>query len=304
LLDDDRCSLRWWITDKEENLTQIPPLFMDTVVAVGNRATDGSVSWVASGFFFGTWQRDLADGVKQFRTYLVTNRHVRELVSKPVLRANPQGVAPAREYELDPDGWVDHPDSEIDISVAGVPMTALQNEGVQVAFFENISHCCPTDKMTERGISEGDGVFLLGFPMSLVGGPRNAVIVRQGCIARVQDAISGVSKSFLIDGYVFPGNSGGPVFTRPIPTGIVGTINPSQAYLVGIVSSYLPYTEVAVSQQTRKPRIVFEENSGLSEVFPVESIQQTIDHYETLYPMTEDPADSSGPSSGERSVDG
>ncbi|MEN6615143.1 MAG: hypothetical protein ABFD12_01160 [Syntrophorhabdus sp.] len=38
--------------------------------------------------------------------------------------------------------------------------------------------------------------------------------------------------------------------------------------LVGIVSSFIPYREVAVSEQTRRPRIVFEENSGLANLVP------------------------------------
>jgi hypothetical protein len=126
------------------------------------------------------------------------------------------------------------------------------------------------------GISEGDGVFLLGFPMGLVGETRNVVVVRQGSIARIRDCLELKAKDFLIDCAVFPGNSGGPVVTRPEITAIQGTKPASAAHLVGIVSSYLPYQDVAISRQTRRPRVIFEENSGLASVFPVDYIEEIV----------------------------
>lgn len=42
------------------------------------------------------------------------------------------------------------------------------------------------------------------------------------------------------------------------------------------MKSYVPYTDMAVSSQTRKARIVFEENSGLTAVEGVDAILQTI----------------------------
>ena len=43
-----------------------------------------------------------------------------------------------------------------------------------------------------------------------------------------------------------------------------------------MVSSYLPYREIAVSTQTERPRMIFEENSGLSIVVPHDQIQETV----------------------------
>jgi hypothetical protein len=39
----------------------------------------------------------------------------------------------------------------------------------------------------------------------------------------------------------------------------------------------VPYIDVAISTQTRRPRVTFEENSGLTEVHPVDFIEETID---------------------------
>jgi S1-C subfamily serine protease len=105
---------------------------------------------------------------------------------------------------------------------------------------------------------------------------RNYVIARQGSIARISDVLDGASTTFLIEAMVFPGNSGGPVVNVISNNCLQGTKAQTRTYLVGIVRAYLPYTDVAVSQQTGQPRMVSQENSGLAEVVPVDYINETI----------------------------
>ena len=81
----------------------------------------------------------------------------------------------------------------------------------------------------------------------------------------------------LVDVLVFPGNSGGPVIICPSNLAIRGTKTIERADLVGIVKEYVSYTDVAISQQTRRPRIIFEENSGLAVVESVDSIMETVE---------------------------
>ena len=76
---------------------------------------------------------------------------------------------------------------------------------------------------------------------------------------------------------IFPGNSGGPVINKPEVISIEGTSSVPSPYLIGIVSSYLTYTDTAVSKQTGQSRVVFEENSGLAVVIPADYILETID---------------------------
>jgi hypothetical protein len=226
-------------------------------------------------------------------SYLVTNKHVIADLSQPVFRANPQRTDSAREFELslkDPGSgeqmWVGHKDPDVDVVVTGLNVEYLQSEGIILRFFTSDRLAYTSAEMVEEGVSEGDDVYLMGFPMSLVGGPRNAVIVRKGCVARFQDIASGASKSFLLDGYVFPGNSGGPVVIRPQLLGITGTKNVSRSFLIGIVSSYIPYVDVAVSQQTKRPRITFEENSGFTQIFPVEAITEATQEFARRFPLS------------------
>ena len=43
-----------------------------------------------------------------------------------------------------------------------------------------------------------------------------------------------------------------------------------KAWLIGVVSGYVPYEDVAISAQTNRPRVIFEENSGMAVVIPID----------------------------------
>ena len=150
----------------------------------------------------------------------------------------------------------------------------LREHRIKFSWFNSDDHAVTCAAAKELGITEGDGVFVLGFPMGLVGGDRNFVIVRQGTIARIRDTLAGGSKECLVDVSVFPGNSGGPVVTRPELAAIQGTKPLLASHLLGMVKAYIPYRDVAISTQTKRPRIIFEENSGLTAVIPVDFIRE------------------------------
>lgn len=75
---------------------------------------------------------------------------------------------------------------------------------------------------------------------------------------------------------MFPGNSGGPVVTKPEVVAIEGTKPVGASYLIGVVAGYVPYRDVAISAQTQKVRIIFEENSGLASVIPIDYVEEVI----------------------------
>lgn len=258
----------------------IPPFFLNCVVAIGRRGPD-KPEWNASGFLYGEFVAEDGDQ-KRYAIYLVTNRHVFDGTNEAILRFNPSGTDPAREYDIalvDQDGkpkWLAHPDAEIDVAVVPISGTKLRADGVEFEWFRSDQHVLLRDAAIETGAAEGDDVFVLGFPMGLVGGDRNYVIVRQGAVARIRDWLAGTAKDFLVDSSIFPGNSGGPVVSRPELTSIEGTKAPNAAYLLGVIKSYLPYRDVAVSQQTKMPRIIFEENSGLASVVPIDYVSEVV----------------------------
>lgn len=262
----------------------IPPFFFDCVVAIGERASPDQINFTATGFLYGKLVfKGESPEKNQYRIYLITNRHVLEGRTMVVLRFNTVGATPAKTYDLFLKGnqsqiiYSLHPDPEIDVAVIGINVQLLQQHGIPFQFFSSDRHTLLLQNVSTVGVAEGEGIFLLGFPMGDAGKDQNFVIVRQGAIARIRDAIAGKSKHFLIDAAIFPGNSGGPVVTKPEIVSIQGTKAHSEASLIGIVAGYIPFQDVAISAQTKKPRIVFEENSGLGIVFPMEHINTVVD---------------------------
>jgi S1-C subfamily serine protease len=229
-------------------MTLIRPFFVDCVVALGITMPNGSRRWVASGFlYFHVLSRN---GDQAFgRAYLVTNRHVVADLDELILRFNPQADGAAKEYALHlrrPDGtqlWTGHPDTSIDVAVIPVDYDLLRREAMQVGAFMSDRDVASIHRLRDEGVSEGDGIFVLGFPMAMVGGIRNSVIVRGGTVARIRDVLAGSGSQFLVDAFVFPGNRGGPVVTKPEAAAISGTSAPTQVFLVGIVSASLTYQE-------------------------------------------------------------
>jgi hypothetical protein len=74
-------------------------------------------------------------------------------------------------------------------------------------------------------------------------------VVRSGSIAHIQDALDRRSSSFLLDSFVFPGNSGGPVILSRRGYGApANRTHPIDfACVIGLVSAYVPREEIAVS---------------------------------------------------------
>ena len=266
----------------------IPPRFLNTVVALGGPSQDRNIRYTATGFLYGypTGQTD-SDGAKRYRIYLVTNRHVFQKACErnTALQARfnrPMGTG-ANVYHAplqEPDGstsWTVHPDSDVDVAILQINPNKLKKDGIEFEWFASDTHTFTVAQARTSEVSEGDGVFLLGFPLGEAGHERNYAIVRQGIIARAQDWLKGDARTFLIDASVFPGNSGGPVLLKPEATSIKGTKSNNRCGLIGMVSSYLPYQEIAVSTQTNRPRMIFEENSGLGIVVPHDLIQETVE---------------------------
>lgn len=266
----------------------IPPFFFDCVVAIGIQKTDGSKHWIGTGFLFGKFVKKISDIQNEYVIYLVTNKHVLQNQNNVLLRFNQQDDLPSRDYSeslIDNDGsqiWTGHPNEKVDVAVYKINAPKLKKEGMKFHFFQSDIAVFKKEQLIEIETSEGDYVYVLGFPLGIVALDRQHVILRSGAIARIRDMFEGRSKDFIVDAMVFPGNSGGPVVLKPESSSIEGTKSNFKAGLIGVVKSYIPYQDIAVSQQTNKPRIIFEDNSGLSLVEPVDHIFEAIEHSENL----------------------
>lgn len=198
----------------------LPPHFLDAVVAIGTGGPD-SRSWIGTGFFYGVpaGEED-AKGNKFYTIFLITNRHVLAGMRQACIRLNSQADETSKEYPFDlvaKNGrpiWVGHPDEDVDIAALWVNAGFLDRDRRRYSFFAEDLAVIDSETLCNSPISEGDGVFMLGYPMGMVG-DRHYVICRLGSIGRIQHVKEGSGKEILLDGLVFPGNSGGPVITKP-----------------------------------------------------------------------------------------
>lgn len=260
----------------------IPEDFLDTVVAIGARDVDDQTKYVGTGFLYARSVEERRDGRTLFSVFLVTNRHVLEPLTEGFLRFSPRAHRRAEDYPVrftrknGKQLWTGHPSPDIDVAVLSVDYAAIVKR-MKVSFFDERGQVARLSDIAEQGISEGDALWVLGFPFGDVGVDRNAVIVRSGTIARIREALSGGQPRFLLDTFVFPGNSGGPVVFRPSGQTLSGTNTPDRPYLIGLIESYVPWIDEAVSRQSGETRVTFEENSGLAWAIAVDCIDECID---------------------------
>lgn len=262
----------------------LPPFYLDTVVAIGSGAVPSKRNWVGTGFIYGKHVEDKGEGKnKSYLLWIITNKHVLVDLKEVYIKFNSAQEPNSKDYRvplISSNGrpkWIGHQNKETDVAAIFLNANFLKQEQRHFAYFKSDENTRSKKQMVESGITEGDRVFVLGFPMGLVDSTRQYVICRSGIFARIRDFLEGNSSEYLVDATIFPGNSGGPVVLCPSALAIQGTKAINRADLVGIVKSYVPYSDVAISQQTNKPRVIFEENSGLTAIEPVDAIIETVD---------------------------
>ncbi len=260
----------------------IPPFFMEAVVSLGVVTPDGTKFWIATGFLVG--RKEKSDPSRS-TVYVITNKHVVSDKDSLLVRFNHFGTAGVSDVSLilkDKNGvknYSEHVSSAVDVAAVQILPRAIVDKNLSLSFFDLDDHSLTLSQMKETGVDEGSLVYALGFPMNLVDENVKAPICRLGCVSRVADAFNHpqTATQFYIDAQTFPGNSGGPVISRPQQMSINGTPQNMNANLIGIVSGYISYKETLYSKQTGRSRMIQEENSGLTIVHPMDRIKEVVE---------------------------
>lgn len=275
----------------------LAPGHLDAVFAVGTRSSlDASsgeeTNWIGSAFVLGVpGQPANAEG-ELIYYYLVTARHVVEnAVKSPgvfIVRTSDEkgrvidfAVPPAQ-----PDGspsFYFHPKERFDIAVAPMSYRTIQSAGAKMNVIHAKHGCWLLHEMRDTGVSEGDGIYLVGFPLGLVEDSHPRPIVRGGTIARIRDAYEDPRRTVLIDVNLFPGGSGGPVFVRPDVSSVGGTKSIKESRCLGLMTRAYTWDDVAISRQTNSPRVVFVENAGLARMEPIDRAVYVAERHLSLY---------------------
>lgn len=243
-----------------------------TVVFLGEYNSKGEPIFYGTGFLI---QVDSVD-------FLVTNKHIvmeydynlKKFTNKmkdtyyDVFFNNHQGQMTYRSLseikssaKID---WVFHPQDSVDLAI--LPFPILETDDL-LTFGDNFF-------VSVKDILEVYDVFFLCYQPGLESKDRIMPAIRRGMVSFKKK-----DKTFYIDGFAFPGNSGSPVFLSPSfirKDGIVQFGDSLAFKFIGTISEYLPYRDEAISKQTKQTRIIFEENSGLSRVWPTDCIREII----------------------------
>lgn len=260
----------------------IPSFFMDAVVALGIEIPEKKKHWVGTGFLVGRKESTNPD---RSTVYIITNKHVVKNQRMLYVRFNHNGTAGVKDLPMplidntDTKIYSEHPFANVDVVAIQIIPKVIVDNNLSLSFFDLDNHSLSLSQMKCTGVDEGSLVYALGFPMNLVNDSVKAPICRLGCISRVADAFLNpqMAETFLVDAQTFPGNSGGPVVSRPEHMSIDGTPNNISSNLIGILSAYIPYRETLYSRQTGRDRMIMEENSGLTIVHPVDRIKEAVE---------------------------
>jgi hypothetical protein len=161
--------------------------------------------------------------------------------------------------------WIFHPRREVDVAI--IPCGFMPNLD-DVKFIPHNYFLAPDQ------LFENLDVFFLSFQPGVEIKQKISPIFRRGAISVMND-----DTTFYVDAAAFPGNSGSPVFLDPsIMVDENGQyLTRPGANFIGVIGEYIPYTDYAISVQTGRTRIAFEENTGLSRVWSVRFINEIIE---------------------------
>ena len=127
------------------------------------------------------------------------------------------------------------------------------------------AHWQLTRDLIERyRLNEGSSALVIGFPEGgWYEGRKYWPLVRSAMIAQVQPYLREKTNTFLVDGNIFPGNSGGPVIADVGTEKTVDSVIYPRYRLMGMVCA--------------APSSGEGENAGLGDIVSVERINETID---------------------------
>ena len=225
-------------------------------VAIGRPADSvegvprGNMEIVSSGFLYAYAPHGLSP--ERSPIWVVTCRHSvwQDAVDGRVIavRVNIKGAGRAVDRVL-VRRWYVHANEDVAVAMLRLPgsqtevapgdrFVSIQGAGLEVESFGTGSIAF-RDDIVRLGFYEYTPVAIVGFPIGMIEeGNKDYPVVRSGRIAQMQGYIDGdpAHRSFLVDGSVFGGNSGGPVVV-PKGTLLEGLRILEGTALIGMVSN-------------------------------------------------------------------
>lgn len=269
----------------------MPPKYLQSVVALGIKSspqlmakTGEPMEAIATGFLYGYPRSGTrSDETEGFALWLVTCKHVIQDVfnaghDEVLVRFNKASNAGMQTFRIilhsdEGPAWTLH--QKADVAVIPASWPDLESKGVQWETFATGRNALLRESQFLARLQEGDEVYIAGFPIGWRTGRQDYPIVRHGVLAQIQGWLNHDHDTFLVDGSGFPGNSGGPVVTKPQAIAVAGhQIQWSTSWLVGMVSERR-FSKIDTNKYA-EIRIEVEETADLIEVVPMDAIDEAI----------------------------
>ena len=263
----------------------IPDKTIDSIVCIRGEGVDGQKYILGSGFVYSICYRKKGKNYIHNR-FLITCKHVIEGYDKILIsfgNSDDEIELPILKYS---DGvftrnqavWFDDISGEFDIAVILFNPDIIMKKCKNYKYF---LHGLLSNQLKEKKISEGDSIFIMGFPQIFKTHREEelkVLISRHGSIANIKDLFSKKRIDFIVDSLVYPGNSGGPVLLNPIMNTSLGYKDIKEPLLIGMVTNYYAHREKAFSDLTSEQKVLFEDNSGLVSCYPLDMIHKIVDY--------------------------
>jgi V8-like Glu-specific endopeptidase len=226
--------------------------------------------------------------------WLVTNKHVlagADRIKFRMVRAHTHVKGPrlGEPAEAEVSGahamaWQGHPDSEVDVAVMPfVPvLNGMVNNGRE-PFFITIPAEMAMTSATARDLDAIEEVVFIGYPNGLYDTANLTPVARRGITATHPGIDYRGQPAFLIDGSVFPGSSGSPVFIAnqgsyaPKAGGLVAG---SRAILLGVLAAvHVREASGEIVTATGPPKVSFQDPLNLGIVYKASAIDECIDTF-------------------------
>lgn len=216
---------------------------------------------------------------------LVTNKHVvansSRLAAHFIRRKGDvdepdlgQGV----EVTLDPTNWIGHPDASVDVAV--VPLASIFQQHGHLLFTRALPMSLLATEITSLYTDAIEEITFVGYPDGRHDPKHLTPIVRRGITATPMDLDLGGNPTFLVDGSVFGGSSGSPVFlfNEGAYRGPGGLHLGTRIALVGIIAQTWVRGD-ALPIEVAAPHVKIAKELNLGVAFNSRAIKQTVEAF-------------------------
>lgn len=269
----------------------IPEKFIESTTVIGVPIINGtkqSIKFIATGFFVGRYEGQNSKQEDVYSIYLITNKHVIKNLSSITVEYNSMSgntiIQSIPLFNNNAPLFTGHSNPDVDIVAINFDLIPAINAGAKYSFFDLQSEVLSLQNMKSTGVCEGSFIYSVGFPVGIESelispNTLKAPVCRMGCISKIEHLYQNINNDvcYLIDAISYPGNSGGPIISRPEFISIAGTPVNNDARLIGILNASLYYYDELESKQTRETLMLTKDNSGLTIVFPTDRILETVE---------------------------